>query len=124
MENHIPGTSFTFEFRQIFYEISGHTRGQPKRIHVEIHIKNGESHHWLIEPKYLSAQNLTKVFWDVQIHRGVIARLNDLLRGEFNKILIDRPYSALERPQRQTQLAVPEQQEHCYSLPGVYLRKH
>ena len=123
MENHIPGTNFAFEFRQIFYEAIGCTRGQPKRIHVEVHIKNGESYPWLIEPKYLSAQNLIKAFWDVQISRGVIARLNDLLRGEFNKILIDRPYSALERPQRQTQLAVPEQQEHCYSLPGVYLNK-
>ena len=52
MENHIPGTNFTFEFRQIFYEAIGCTRGQPKRIHVEVHIKNGESHPWLIEPKY------------------------------------------------------------------------
>lgn len=123
--NCIPGTNFTFEFRQIFYAISGPTRGQPERILVEIYIDNGESHSWLIEPKYLSAQNLKCNFVDVQILRGMTAILDALFREEFSEILIKRPYSALESPpdQRQTQLAVLEQEEYCYNLPGVYLNK-
>lgn len=114
----MEGSTFSIRFKQIYYPMNAmepQSSPQPFMAKLEIQLSDRSKLIWIVEPRHMTAAKIQKRFSELIIEPKKEKEFNFQLRTAFSKVMINRPFSLIERTFYDAGLSSDKQ------TPGLYL---